>query len=360
MSCDVSVVIPMYNTEKFIRQCVDSVLAQTFPNIEVIIVDDCSPDNGAALCEELYGHNDRVRIIHHERNSGAGTARNTGTLHAEGRYVCYVDGDDQIMPGFLGDMFKVATEYDADVVHNTRTFSIMPKEGEPLPLDMLGLPEGSLFSFSPDHNELTEITLLTDDLNSRLDDWVNHSYHFSAWSSLYKREFLNENNITFNGMRYSEDTVFYFQCMFKARRFVIRPGASYVYRLTADSLSRPKNPAERLVKAMNAQLDIIRIMKRVISDMPFFRDSENNTRRAIDTILLSMENGFIKLSFQTLGEEGMRKEEIVHSFFAENFGENAPYVEFLFYELHKMYPPIIDYAELSSNPPEEWRKEIKK
>ena len=357
MNYDVSVVIPLYNTEKYIRQCVDSVLAQTLTNFEIIIVDDCSTDNGPALCSELYGNDERVRIVHHDKNSGLGASRDTGTKYANGKYICYVDSDDEILPDHLSNMFATATEYDADVVHNTRTFSPIPDDDGAYPLEMIG---SRIVSYTSDMKELTELTVLNDDLSSRLDDWENHSYHFSAWSSLYKREFLNENNITFNGMRYSEDTVFYFQCMFKARRFVIRPGASYVYRLTADSLSRPKNPAERLVKAMNAQLDIIRIMKRVISDMPFFRDSENNTRRAIDTILLSMENGFIKLSFQTLGEEGMRKEEIVHSFFAENFGENAPYVEFLFYELHKMYPPIIDYAELSSNPPEEWRKEIKK
>lgn len=359
MSCDVSVVIPMYNTEKFIRQCVDSVLAQTFPNIEVIIVDDCSPDNGAALCEELYGHNDRVRIIHHERNSGAGTARNTGTLHAEGRYVCYVDGDDQIMPGFLGDMFKVATEYDVDVVHNTRTFSIMPKEGEPLPLDMLGLPEGSLFSFSPDHNELTEITLLTDDLNSRLDDWVNHSYHFSVWNSMYKRSFLRENNIMFDKMKLAEDAVFYFHCMFSAKRFVVRPGGGYVYRIGDSSLSRGSKSPEKAVKAMQAQLEVIAAMKRITDKIPFFKDSRVNTRRAIDMILLSLEDGFIKPTFQSLGEEGMRSGESVNTFFAENFGENAPYVEFLFYELHKLYPPVIDFVGASSDP-DEWRKLNKK
>ena len=360
MSCAISVIIPLYNTEKYIRQCLDSVFAQTFTDFEVIIVDDCSTDNGPALCRELYGHDDRMRIIRHDKNLGLGAARDTGTPYAKGRYICYVDSDDEIMPDHLGNMFSTASEYDADVLHNTRCFSPTPDENGVFPLEMLGLPEGRLISYSSDMGELTELTIVTDDLNARLDDWVNHRYHFSAWSSLYKKAFLNENNINFNNMRHTEDTVFYFQCLFKARRFIVRPGGGYIYRLGDASLSRPKNQAERLVKTMRAQLEIIGLMQRITGDMPFFRDNEDNKRRAIDPLLRSLEDGFIRLSFQALGEEKVRSEETVHSFFVENFGEKAPYVEFLFYELHRIYPPLIDYAELAKNPPEEWRQMNKK
>ncbi len=359
MSVDISVVVPMYNTEKFIRACIDSVLAQTFDNFEVIIVDDCSPDGGAALCEELYGHDERVRIVHHEKNGGLGAARDTGTSYATGKYVYYVDSDDEIMPNFLRDMFTTAEEYDADVLHNTRIFSVVPKEGEPLPLEMLGLPEDSLFSFSSDMDELTEITVLSDDMEARLVDWEHHRYHFSAWSSMYKLSFLREKNITFNKMRLMEDTVFYFQCLFNARRFVVRPGGGYLYRITDSSLSRSKKTPDSAVKAMRAQLDIVEKMQLVSKRIPFFRDSESNTRRAIDTLLLSLEDGFVKPAFQNLGEEGMRSGESVHAFFADNFGENAPYVEFLFYELHKAYAPVIDFVGISGNP-DEVRRLIKK
>ena len=359
MSCDVSVVIPLYNTEKFIRQCVDSDLAQTLTNIEIIIVNDCSTDNGPALCEELYGHNDRVKIIHHEKNSGIGATRNTGTLHAEGTYVCYVDSDDEVFPDHLSNMFKTAVEYDADVVHNTRAFSIMPKKGEKFPLEMLGLPKEYVISFCPDQKELTELTLLDYDLPSRLEDWVNHSYHFSVWNSMYKRSFLREHNILFDKMKLAEDAVFYFQCMFNARRFVVRPGAGYLYRVVDASLSRSRKSPEVAVKGMQAQLDVVEAMEHIMSNMPFFRDSEINRKRAINEILMNLENGFVKTMFQSLGEESMRSAETVNSFFADNFGDKAPYVEFLFYELHKLYPPIIDYNEVSSDI-EKWREMEKK
>lgn len=355
MGYDVSIIIPMYNTEKFIRQCVDSVLAQTLKNIEVIIVDDCTPDNGAALCAEFYGSNERVRILHHEKNAGIGEARNTGTSQASGKYICYVDSDDEIMPDHLSNMFNTAIEYDADVVHNTRCNVVTPKEGEALPLEMLNVPEEYFFSFSPDRDELTELTLLKDDLSSRLEDWENHRYHFSVWSSLYKTSFLRENDIMFDKMMLAEDAVFYFQCLFNAKRFVVRPGGGYVYRVSDTSSSRGKKTPESAVKAMRTQLEVIRNIMKVSRRIPFFRDSESNTRRAIDTLLVSLEEGFVRPAFQSLGEDEMRNSDAVHSFFAENFGDNAPYVEFLFYELHKAYPEVVDYVGKSGDP-DEWRK----
>lgn len=310
--------------------------------------------------KELYGHDNRIKIIRHDKNLGLGAARDTATLCAEGRYICYVDSDDEIMPSHLSDMFSAASEYDADVVHNTRNFSPIPDENGVYPLKMLDAPEGHLVPYDTDKNPPAEITLLNDDLHSRLDDWEKHSYQVTAWNSMYKRAFLNENNITFNKLRYAEDLLFFFQCLFKARRFVVRPGGGYIYRLADTSLSRPKNQAEKLVKALRAQFEIIEIMKRITGSIPFFSDSEDNMRRAVDTVLLSLEDSHIKLAFQSLGADKAASEESIHSFFAENFGGKAPYVEFLFHELHKIYPPVIDYAELAKNPPEEWRQSIKK
>ena len=359
-SCDVSVFIPLYNTEKFIRQCIDSVLAQTFTDFEIMIVDDGSTDNGSALYMELYGNDDRVNIICHDQILGLGAARDTGTFHAKGRYICYAYSDDEIMPYHLGDMFSVASEYDADVVHNTHNFSPIPDENGVYSLKMPGVPEGHFISYSADKNALTELTVLTDDLSSSLNDRENYRYQVTARSSLYKKTLLNENNITFNKLRYAEDILFSFQCLFKARRFAVRPGGSYIYKLADTSLSRPKNQAEKLVKALRAQFEIIEIMRRITDNMPFFMDNEDNVRLTVDTLLLMFEGSRIRLAFQSLGADKARTEESIHAFFAENFGEKAPYVEFLFHELHKLYPPIIDYVDLAKKQPKEWRNTIKK
>ena len=355
MSVDVSVIVPLYNAEEFLRVCIDSVLAQTLKNVEVLIVNDCSTDGSVELCRHLYGQDERVRLIMQPQNMGAGAARNRGIAEARGEYIAFIDSDDEMMPDFLSGMFSTASEYHADVVHNTLCFSIMPAKGEEFPLEMLKAPEGQLISFSPDKKERKELTLLTGDLASRLDDWEKHSYHFSIWNNLYRRSFLLENDIRFDKMKLAEDEVFFFHCMFKAERFVVRPGGGYLYRMSNTSLSRGRKSPDSALKAMRSQLEAVGAMKSIMEKIPFFRDSGTNARRAIDAVLLDIEKGFVRTTFQSLGEDGMRSGGTVHAFFAENFGENAPYVEFLFYELHKAYPHVIDHLE-AFNDPEKARK----
>lgn len=350
MSADISVIVPLYNAEKFIRVCIDSVLAQTLGSFEILIVDDCSTDGSVELCRRLYGQDERVRLILQPQNMGAGAARNRGISEAHGKYIAFIDSDDEMVPDYLGDMFRTAEEHDADVVHNTHCFFVMPPKGEAVPLEMLKVPAEQFISFASDRKETKELTMLTDDLSSRLDDWVKHSYHFSIWNNLYKKSFLLENDIRFGKMRLAEDAVFFLHCMFRAGRFVVRPGGGYVYRVTDTSLSRGNKSPDGALKAMRSQVEAVLAMKSIAEKIPFFRDNGTNTRRAIEAVLLDLEDGFVKPTFQSLGTDGMRSGGTVHAFFAENFGENAPYVEFLFYELHKAYPPVIDYVEASSDP----------
>ena len=108
MRFDVSVVIPLYNAERFIRVCVDSVLNQTLENVEAVIVDDSSPDNSLNLCRELYGNNERVQIVQQPENKGPGAARNRGVLEARGEYIAFLDSDDEMMPDNLQRIFTVA------------------------------------------------------------------------------------------------------------------------------------------------------------------------------------------------------------------------------------------------------------
>ena len=91
----ISVIVPVYNVEKFLVKCVDSILAQTYTNLEIIIVDDGSPDNCPAICDELAKKDSRIKVIHKE-NGGASSARNAGLDIAKGEYIGFVDGDDYI------------------------------------------------------------------------------------------------------------------------------------------------------------------------------------------------------------------------------------------------------------------------
>ena len=100
----VSIIIPIYNVEKYLRRCVDSVLAQTYTNIEVILIDDGSPDGCPAICDEYAAKDSRVVVIH-QKNAGVSAARNAGLDIAKGEYVCFVDSDDICAPTVVEKLF---------------------------------------------------------------------------------------------------------------------------------------------------------------------------------------------------------------------------------------------------------------
>ncbi len=110
----ISVIVPVYNTEKYLAQCVNSILAQTYSNIEIILVDDGSQDSSPAICDDFAGKDARVRVIHNE-NGGVSAARNTGLDTARGEIVTFVDSDDYISPDMYMKLYGLMRDNDADI-----------------------------------------------------------------------------------------------------------------------------------------------------------------------------------------------------------------------------------------------------
>lgn len=111
-----SVIIPVYNTEQYLKDCLDSVINQTYDNIEVLLIDDGSTDNSGKICDEFKAKHDNVKVVHKE-NGGGGSARNLALDIAAGDYVTFVDSDDQIVPDAARQLIDLAEKYNADVVH---------------------------------------------------------------------------------------------------------------------------------------------------------------------------------------------------------------------------------------------------
>lgn len=111
----VTVVIPIYNTERYLARCIDSVLGQTYRHLEIILVDDGSPDNCPRICDDYAAADSRVTVIH-KRNAGLGMARNSGIDAATGDYICFFDSDDYIAPDTVASCVAAAVEHAADVV----------------------------------------------------------------------------------------------------------------------------------------------------------------------------------------------------------------------------------------------------
>jgi glycosyltransferase involved in cell wall biosynthesis len=110
----ISVIVPVYNVEPYLRKCVDSILNQTYRNLEVILVDDGSPDNCGAICDEYAARDTRIKVIH-KTNGGLSDARNAGLDIMAGDYVAFVDSDDWIEPSMYKRLLALLLRYDADL-----------------------------------------------------------------------------------------------------------------------------------------------------------------------------------------------------------------------------------------------------
>lgn len=112
----ISVIVPIYGVEKYLEECIRSIIGQTYPNLEVILVDDGSPDGCGAICDRYAQMDDRIVVVH-QKNGGAAAARNTGLRIATGEYLTFVDGDDYLEPDAYEIMLEALTAHDADIVH---------------------------------------------------------------------------------------------------------------------------------------------------------------------------------------------------------------------------------------------------
>lgn len=352
MKFDVSVVVPLYNAEKFIRFCVDSLLNQTLERVEVVIVDDCSPDNSLNLCRELYGNNEKVQIIQQPKNAGPGAARNRGIKEARGEYIAFLDSDDEMMPFNLERFFTVAKKYDADVVHSNQVNTVFPLDDGSVPLEMLNHPENTLRYILDRGETITEIQTLTMDISQRLDILMQRRLHWLVCNKMIRRSLIVDNGLFFPDTKLAEDAVFCLQCLLTAKNYVLMPGGWHIFRMNPESLTRGKMTANTVIGAVQSQLEIVKTMKAIAKNIPALQD-RTNFNIALTSVLFSIEGYMLRFAFNDVGAEALRKDDKLAGLFRENFGDNAPYVEFLFYQLHEVYPVL---PKLFVTDPEEFER----
>ena len=126
----ISIIVPVYKTEAYLETCVDSILAQTFRDFELLLIDDGSPDNCPALCEEAAARDPRIRVIH-QKNAGLSAARNTGVEAARGEWIGFVDSDDSIAPEMYETLLTYARRDGAQIA--VCDYLLVTEAGEPLP-----------------------------------------------------------------------------------------------------------------------------------------------------------------------------------------------------------------------------------
>ena len=230
----VSIIIPVYNTEKYLRQCIDSLKAQTLDEIEIIVVDDGSQKECADLCDELGRSDERIKVIH-KNNEGQGIARNCGIKVASGEYIGFVDSDDYVDLKMYETLYSAAKKYDSDVVMSGVCFvggNTFSKSGECIEKNYFD--KDTVF----EKEEIKQLILgVVGALPSDADD---SRYGVSVCKNIFKRALLCEENIEFVSERkiISEDTIFVVDCLSREKRATGIHGAFYCYRRNDESFSK--------------------------------------------------------------------------------------------------------------------------
>ena len=239
----VSIIIPLYNAEKYIGELLDSILAQTFQDFEVIVVDDCSTDNSAFIVEIYTSKFDgRLRLAKTERNSGSpGEPGNIGVDLSRGEYLLILDNDDTITPDALEKLYATAKDFKADVVICEKFYWIPEEswydEEFRKNLKPLSYQKGDF---------VKEPTLVPFDIVKRVQDCYDHKFLWSLWQKLIRRDFLVENKIRFTNNIF-QDMLATCCLVYTAKRLVRVPYIINFYRVSKKSLyRRNREPLEQL------------------------------------------------------------------------------------------------------------------
>lgn len=229
----VSVIVPVYNVEDYLESCVASILMQTEPDFECILVDDGSPDNSGALCDRLAEGDERIRVIH-QQNKGLGGARNTGIEAAKGEWLLFVDSDDSIEPNTLDLALKAAGRHRAEMV----LFSIETT-------DAAGSPQGVLRDDFPLDEPLCPArypAVLTG--------------MPSACNKLFARRLFMQSGIRFPEHVWYEDIRTTLKLIALCGRVTYLPNALYCYRIHGGTITKNSN-AERNREILEAFADLL-------------------------------------------------------------------------------------------------------
>ncbi len=266
----ISVIVPIYNSEKTLRKCIESIISQTYSNIEIILVNDGSQDSSLDIMKEYNEKDSRIIIINQE-NKGLSGARNTGIKNATGDYITFIDSDDYIEKDMLKNTIDIFKKYDCDVVRNN--YKLAYKDGSVKFKDEL----------QEEKNKLVDITKHKEDIIKKVILGKIQSY---STLLTVKKEILKNNKLLFDeDVLYMEDIVFLFRLLGTIKNmFFVNEPKYYYYQSNSNSLT--KN-TKSYIKNMNNIL----IMRQRLEDILI--ENINNADEYIKMINATYINAFI-------------------------------------------------------------------
>lgn len=211
----VSVIVPIYKVEPYLRRCLDSIVNQTYTNLEIILIDDGSPDACPQICDEYAARDNRIVVIHKE-NGGLSDARNAGLDICKGEYISFIDSDDWVDEKYIEMLLDLAVKENADIaVASCQYVSDNPLQGKKM--------------FSSAFGKISYENILIEIFGKQNPSFV------AAWGKIFRRSLIRQ--FKFPKGKIHEDEYLNYQWFFKARKIVCEPNSIYYYFLRADSIT---------------------------------------------------------------------------------------------------------------------------
>ena len=230
----ISIIVPIYNAEKYLYRCIDSILAQSFTDFELLLIDDGSTDKSGRICDEYIQKDFRVRVFHKE-NGGVSSARNLGLDYAKGKWIAFVDSDDEVSELYLFNLISHAQNRKVDLVisYSVMQDSLGNRVKEKYPENLIEDDYSLLFSC----NEL--------------------NWHTSPWSKLFKSSLCKELRFV-EGMHLGEDLVFLYTYMLACNSIFVSNDTDYIYNFeNQTSLTKRINKLDAELFGYNKVVDAI-------------------------------------------------------------------------------------------------------
>ena len=238
----VSVIVPVYNVEKYLVRCVQSILSQTYRDLEIVLVDDGSKDSSPQICDQLATQDPRIKVVHQE-NQGLGGARNTGLMNATGAFITFIDSDDYVGETHIENLYSSATKAQADIAVG---FYVSVNEKGKITRKKNHLKIGD-YEHERVFNELL-LPMIGTEEGHHSDTAVEPS----CCMSLYRLSIIKEHNISFASTKeiIAEDQFFNIDCFMYAQKVVVTEVDDYYYYMNSQSLTR-KYDKERFNRTIN-------------------------------------------------------------------------------------------------------------
>lgn len=247
----ISVIVPIYNVEKYLYKCLDSILSQTYSNLEVILVDDGSPDNCPRICDEYAKRDTRIKVVHKE-NGGLSDARNAGIDASSGDYICFIDSDDTIDMDMIKLLYESLTKENSDVA--LCKLNIVSDKGEKKLYDEVNI------------NQISSETIAS--LFIKNDSWheknriVSNGLTWSACRAMYSRKIVGDTRFIKNMI--SEDFFFNLEVIKKCKKISVVDKGLYNYYQRENSIVRSYNKS-KLMKRIEFSKAALATVKGLIS-----------------------------------------------------------------------------------------------